>query len=227
MRNKYLNNFVRGILAGAAIGVGGLLNILCLSISQKILGGILFSAGLFTVCYFSLHLYTGKIGYLTENKKDYLLSLLIMYLGNIVGAVAFGYLLRIFGLINVDSISKVAMNVANKKFIDFGDGRGQSVLNMLGLSFLCGNFVFIGVDIYKKNKNWVIKILGIVIAVATFVILGMEHCIADLFYLAFANAFTLNFGSAVLAILIATIGNSLGALLLHFVINSSILKEHI
>ena len=46
----------------------------------------------FTIISLKLHLYTGKIGYLFNNKLKYLLELLIILLGNAIGAISFGYL---------------------------------------------------------------------------------------------------------------------------------------
>ena len=68
---KYqLLSFLKGILAGLAIGVGGFLYILmiCYVPSElgKVLGSLLFAVGLFTVCSLQLHLYTGKIGCVYE-----------------------------------------------------------------------------------------------------------------------------------------------------------------
>ena len=213
---KYLDNFLLGILAGIAIGLGGFLNLLLVSTGYealKYLGGFVFSVGLFTVCFFGLHLYTGKIGYVMENKKDFALSLLLMYLGNIIGAVGFGYLMHLTGLIQ-ETASTVALN----KIIVSKDAAGQSPLRMLLYSFFCGIMVFLAVDIFKKSKDWFIKVGGLVVCVALFVITGMEHCIADMFYFAFANVYATNFLPAFFAILLATAGNSLGAIATYIVV---------
>ncbi len=213
---KYLDNFLLGILAGAAIGLGGFLNLLLVSTGYealKYLGGFVFSIGLFLVCFFGFHLYTGKIGYVMDNKRDYALSLLIMYIGNIVGAVGFGYLMHLTG-----AIQETATTVAMNKIIKLQDAAGQSPLRMLLYSFFCGIMVFLAVDIYKKSKNWFIKVGGLVVCVALFVITGMEHCVADMFYFAFANTYATNFMAAFLAIIIATAGNSLGAIATYLVV---------
>ena len=218
---KYLDNFLLGILAGIAIGVGGLLNLLLISTdieALKYLGGFVFSVGLFTVCFFSLHLFTGKIGYVSDNDRSYALSLLIMYIGNIIGAVGFGYLMRLTGITNTGAVLEVtAPTVAFSKIIAI-DGIGQSPLRMIIYSFFCGIMVFLAVDIFKKSTNWFIKVGGLVICVALFVITGMEHCIADMFYFALANAYATNFLACFFAIILATAGNSLGAIASRFVV---------
>ena len=78
--------------------------------------------------------------------------------------------------------------------------------------------VFLAVDVYKKTNNWLIKIANLVICVALFVITGMEHCVANMFYFAFANIYATHFLNAFLALLIATAGNSLGALATYLVV---------
>ena len=209
---RYLDNFLLGILAGVAIGLGGFLNLLMVSQGLKYLGGILFSIGLFTVCFFSLHLYTGKIGYVTDNDRSYALSLFLMYLGNIIGAVGFGYLLRLTGISTTGILTDTANTVATNKIIDLDGNGGQSALKMIIFSFFCGIMVFLAVDIYKKAKNWIFKVGGIVVCVALFVITGMEHCIADMFYFAISNIYASKFLAAFFALVLATAGNSLGAI---------------
>lgn len=212
---KYLDNFLLGILAGIAIGLGGFLNLLLVSTgieACRYLGGFVFSVGLFTVCFFGLHLYTGKVGYVMENKRDYALSLLIMYIGNVIGAVGFGYLMHLTGVIQ-DTATSVALN----KIVYDGEV-GSSPLKILLYSFFCCIMVFLAVDIFKKSKNWFIKVGGLVVCVALFVITGMEHCIANMFYFAFANTYSTHFLYAFLALLIATAGNSLGAIATYIVV---------
>ena len=212
---KYLDNFLLGILAGAAIGLGGFLNLLLVSTgieALRYLGGVVFSIGLFTVCFFGLHLYTGKVGYVMENDRSYALSLLIMYIGNVIGAVGFGYLMFLTGAIR-DTATSVALNK-----IVFDGEVGASPLKILVFSFFCCIMVFLAVDVYKKTNNWLIKIANLVICVALFVITGMEHCVANMFYFAFANIYATHFLNAFLALLIATAGNSLGALATYLVV---------
>ena len=212
---KYLDNFLLGILAGIAIGLGGFLNLLLVSTgieACRYLGGFVFSVGLFTVCFFGLHLYTGKVGYVMENKRDYALSLLIMYIGNVIGAVGFGYLMHLTGV-----IQDTAISVALNKIVNDGEV-GSSPLKILLYSFFCCIMVFLAVDLFKKSKNWFVKVGGLVVCVALFVITGMEHCIANMFYFAFANTYSTHFLYAFLALLIATAGNSLGAIATYIVV---------
>ena len=70
---KRLSEFIKAILAGAAISIGG---IVFLSCDVKYVGAFLFSTGLVTVCMFGFNLYTGKIGYVLENDKVFFIDTL-------------------------------------------------------------------------------------------------------------------------------------------------------
>ncbi|MBQ2095540.1 MAG: formate/nitrite transporter family protein, partial [Firmicutes bacterium] len=69
---SYFKTFIGAILAGAAIGLGGLV---FLSVDSKVIGSFLFTIGLFTVCTMGLNLFTGKVCYVFQNDKKYALGL--------------------------------------------------------------------------------------------------------------------------------------------------------
>ena len=79
---KILKTFVSAILAGLCIGFGG---IAFLSIENKVIGALFFTVGLFCVCNFKLHLFTGKVCYTFENNLTYALELPVIWLGNLAG----------------------------------------------------------------------------------------------------------------------------------------------
>ena len=55
---KIGKTFVSGILAGISIAIGGLV---FLSVENRVIGAALFTVGLFSVCSFGFHLFTGKV----------------------------------------------------------------------------------------------------------------------------------------------------------------------
>ena len=69
---KILHTFILAILAGAAIGIGG---IVYLSMDNKTAGALMFTVGLYTICIHGLNLYTGKAGYLVNQPVSYLADL--------------------------------------------------------------------------------------------------------------------------------------------------------
>ncbi len=195
-----LRQLIYGIVAGLGIGIGGTVY---LSVENGIVGAFLFGIGLLAVCVFSLQLFTGKIGYLVYNKPSYLIELALTWLGNFLGTFIVGVVIkytRIFPkLSRVNEIVDVKLN----------DG----VLSIFILSTFCGILMFIAVDVYKNAKEGVIKAIGVFLPVVVFILSGFEHCIADMFYVTLANAWSLH---ALFYIIVMTIGNSLGGMIIPF-----------
>ena len=79
---KYLQTFVLAVLAGIAIGIGG---IVYLSLENKVAGALLFTVGLYTICAHGLNLFTGKVGYLVQQELSvlpgYLMDLAVIWAG--------------------------------------------------------------------------------------------------------------------------------------------------
>ena len=73
---KYVRLFALAVLAGAAIGIGG---IVFLSLENKIVGALMFTAGLYSICVHGLNLFTGKVGYAVEQPKSYIIDLVIIW----------------------------------------------------------------------------------------------------------------------------------------------------
>ena len=71
----YLKIFISSLLAGFCIVIGASVYLSLLATS-KIVGSLLFGFGLFVIINFELHLYTGKVGFILDNKPKYLLDLL-------------------------------------------------------------------------------------------------------------------------------------------------------
>lgn len=94
---RYLRLFVSALLAGVFISIGG---ILFLSVENKVIGAILFSVGLFAICTNSLALYTGKVCYCLDDKKN-LHDLPVIWLGNLLGTVLSSYLVRLTRIVTI------------------------------------------------------------------------------------------------------------------------------
>jgi len=206
---KYLRVFALAVLAGVMIALGGLAYVACCAYETtgvgKILGSVLFSAGLLSVCAFGLFLYTGRIGYAFEKKADYLLALLVGYLGNIIGACGIGYLCFATAPFTSGKMGAVVEGISSSRDIL---NQGETWYSALLLGVLCGILVFVGVDLFKR-KPGVIGTIALILAVTVFVVGGTEHCIANMFYFSAANHWN---GGTLLDIALVTLGNSLGSL---------------
>ena len=66
---KHIKTFLLGILAGASIGLGGLLFTLISNAGYKAIASACFSIGLLLVCLYGLNLFTGKVGFTLESEN--------------------------------------------------------------------------------------------------------------------------------------------------------------
>ena len=208
MKNVLLS-FLKGILAGLAIGLGGFLFVLMKHFVGgelgSVLGSFLFAIGLFLVCTFFLTLYTGKIGLVYEEKHDkwFYISLPVMYIGNTIGAFALGYLcFAIFK--NNEAMMKTISGICESRTAlnNFND-----YLSCIVKSFLCGLCVYLAVKCFGLNRLRLIGISLLVLFVFIFVYSGFQHCIANMFYFGFGNHISSN---TFINLALVTLFNSLG-----------------
>ena len=210
MKN-YLLIFLKGILAGLAIGLGGFLYILMVYLFKdtvpelgKILGSVIFSIGLFLVCTFSLYLYTGKIGLIYEGKqnKEYFISLPLMLIGNAIGAFGLGYIC-FFIFRNMDIYTSAVTAAESRLVFD----NTMDYITTIIRAFLCGLCVYLAVKSFSLNRLKPLGIILLVFFVFVFVYCGFQHCIANMFYFGFANAMNIN---TLINLLLVILFNSLG-----------------
>ena len=193
--------FFFAVLAGICIGLGGTV---FLSVDNKVVGAALFSLGLLTILGFGFNLFTGKVGYVFDNKPSYLLSLAMIWLGNFVGTALVALMMRytrMFGAL----YEKVAPIVQTK--LD------DNLLSILLLAIGCGMCMFIAVDQYKKRSSTV-RALFVIFPVMVFILCSFEHCVANMFYFVLAGSFTFK---TLMYLFVMTVGNSIGGLLIPFV----------
>ena len=186
-------------MAGLAIALGGTVY---LSVENQIVGALFFTVGLFTVCTMNFQLYTGRVCYLFENDKNYALQLPFIWLGNLTGAVLTAQLLMLTRI-----APKLAGSAALLCETKLSDNLGSSFL----LAMFCNLLIFIAVDGFKHHSHEIGKYLGLFFGVVAFILCGFEHCVADMFYFFLAGEIT---PDALLRIIIITLGNSVGGMLI-------------
>lgn len=193
----FMQIFLSAIFAGASIASGGAIFLLT---AHKVLGALLFSCGLFCVCEFGFHLFTGKVCYAKSASTHDRLALPVIYLGNLVGTLIFAGLLKMSRL--APALTERAVAVCNVKCAD-------SLLSLFVLGMFCNVFVFIGVEGFKSFKHELGKYIALFFGVVIFVASGYEHCVADMFYIAMAG-----WNAATIRVLLAvTAGNIVGGFL--------------
>ncbi|MCR5777313.1 MAG: formate/nitrite transporter family protein [Lachnospiraceae bacterium] len=195
---NYSKTLLTAVLAGFCIGLGGMIY---LSIDDKVVGSALFSVGLFVVLTMKLSLFTGKICYVLDgNKINNIINVIITWLGNFVGSLILSLMIRNTRV--GAGISERAIALCQVKLDD-------SYLSLFLLGFLCNIFIFIAVDEFKKNEHITGKYVAIFLGVMGFIIAGTEHCVADMFYINVAGAYSVEM---IVRLLIITAGNTLGGI---------------
>ena len=193
-----LKILVRAILAGVMISIGGTIFLTC---ESKLLGAFLFSIGLYAICAFGLNLYTGKIGYVIDNKPKYLIELGITLIGNLIGTIGCGYLL--FLTRQGDKLRGVASAICETKLND-------NLLSIFILAIFCGIIMYLAVDLFKRLTDFG-RYMGIFMGITVFILAGFEHCVANMYYFSAANMWS---WKTVLYVLVMIAGNSVGSILL-------------
>ncbi len=193
---KKLNCFVLAVLAGIMISIGGIIYLSC---ENKVIGALLFSVGLFYVVSRRFNLYTGKIGYIVENGTAFALDLGIIWIGNFIGALLTGSLMR---LTRQTALIEKAYGLCDVKIND-------TALSIFILAFFCGVLMYLAVDGYKTIPDSMGKNLAVLFSVTVFILCGFEHCVANMFYFSIASYWS---GKVILYLIIMTLGNSAGAI---------------
>lgn len=158
---------IKSIFAGLMISVGC---VSFLSVDNKIAGTFLFSLGLYTIILLKFDLFTGKVGYLSTNRNlDYLKYLGKVWLGNLIGTC-----------LGAATVAATRLTVSTGALVAVK--HNDNLLSLLILGVFCGMLMFIAVEGYKRCSNPLI----VVLPVMGFILCGFEHCIADMFYFAFA-----------------------------------------
>lgn len=171
------------ILAGVAIAIG---TIAYLQVGG-VIGAFIFAIGLLTITQFNLHLFTGKVSYITSYKEiPYILTVIV---GNLIGCCL------MFAFSAPAAVPIVAAKVATPLWLTFVE------------AMLCNILIYIGVEANRQGN-----IIGLILAVAAFIIAGFEHSIASACFIIAALHFT---PATFVYLIIAFIGNAVGGILFH------------
>lgn len=188
--------YLKGVLAGLVIAIGGTVY---LSVDNKYIGSALFAIGLFLIFSYGFNLYTGKIGYLIENGVKFIPDLCLIWLGNFTGTAAVGLILQLSRI--TPAISEKAAKLCEIKLND-------DLLSIFILGIFCGFLMFVAADNFKNATNAVQKYLAVFLPVMVFILSGFEHCVANMYYFAVSNNWTLKM---LLYLIVMTLGNTAGS----------------
>jgi formate/nitrite transporter FocA (FNT family) len=195
---EHLKTFISGILAGISIAIGGTVY---LSVDNKVVGALLFTVGLFAVCTFGFHLFTGKVCYVFEKDKSYALDLIFVWTGNLTGTwlVAKAELFTRVG----SALQEKAATLCETKL-------GDDPVSIFILAIFCNMLIYIAVEGYGKNPHELGKYLSLFFGVSVFILCGFEHCVANMYYFSVGCAWS---GKTFLYLLLMTLGNAVGGII--------------
>jgi len=229
------STFVLAVLAGAFIAFGGLLFTVVITTGEaevafgfkKLIGGLAFCLGLILVIVAGAELFTGNnlIVMAWASKRvstvQLLKNWLIVYVGNFVGAVGIAVLVFFAEVDGQHSgaVGETMLQIASSKC---GLGWTQAIAAGIG----CNVLVCLAVWLCMSARTVTDKILAIIFPITAFVATGMEHCVANMYFVPVAmlvkrrtpaanDNLEINFQNFILNNLIpVTIGNIIGGAVL-------------
>lgn len=199
MLKHYIDTFLYALIGGICIGIGGTAY---LCTDNAMIGAVLFTVGLFTICTMNFNLYTGKVAYLFDNKPSYLIDVFFIWLGNLAGTYIIALLL---------SFTRIAARMQARAAAICELKLSDGLVSLFILAIFCNMLIFVAVDVFKKNPHPIGKYLALFLGVVVFIVCGFEHSVADMFYFSTAKVWSLN---AFIALIVITIGNAIGGLLI-------------
>lgn len=219
--------FVFGVLAGIYIALGSAVATAVLSGGTldaglaKFIAGSVFSVGLILVLIPGSELFTGNIlmtiGFIYRKYSllKVLRNWLVVYFGNLLGAMIIAWLVFNSGLLarlgNLTPVGAVAVKITETKLqLGFAEALCRGIL--------CNMLVCLAVIMCIASRTVEGKILGIYFPIMTFVASGYEHSVANMYFLPaglmakgeFAPGFFTMFNN----LIPVTIGNIIGGLLI-------------
>ena len=163
------------------------------------IGPVIFAFGLLGVCYMGQALFTGKCGFLIEDKIP-IVDLLIILVMNLIG----GYLMGlIYSITDPELIKTATTKVASWSFS----------LSFFLKAVMCGIIMYIAVLCYRKGTP-----LGIIYGIPLFIFCGFQHCIANIITLGVAKTFSWS-------IILAIIGNFVGSIVMWYLSKDIIINK--
>ena len=181
--------FFMGIMAGVCIALGAQSsNVAMHDIANvglaRLVAGCVFPVGLMMIVFIGGELFTGDCMMTMACIKKkisvaaLIRTLVIVYIGNMVGAVALAYLVYLSGQYNYTSgaLGAFTIKVALGKV-------SLSFLPALISGILCNILVCLAVLMATSARDIAGKVWAIFFPICAFVVGGFEHCVANMFYI--------------------------------------------
>lgn len=200
------------VCSGLVIGIGGTASLLANNLYGawgKLIGGVLFSLGIFAIVVYEMKLFTGMVSDIPKMGWKNTWKLPVCFLGNTLGVL-------IVAMIAGDSfagetVSLQAQNLMQSKFS--ADGWA---LKALASSTLCGGLITLSVWSPKyAPKKGLSPTVGVMFPIIVFAFCGFDHSVANMLYLYFFGELSWR---VVGYVLITIAGNILGGTILPLIV---------
>lgn len=191
VKRDAVSTFVLAILAGAFIAWGGVFYTTTITSGEtplpfgvaKLLGGLAFSLGLILVIVGGAELFTGNnlivMAWASRRitTRQLLRNWAIVYAGNFVGAAGMAVLIYIAGFPHQASgqVGQTMMNIAATKC-------SLSWPHAMAAGIGCNLLVCLAIWLCMSARSVADKVLAIVFPITAFVATGMEHCVANMYF---------------------------------------------
>jgi formate/nitrite transporter len=187
-----IKTLVSAMLGGSYVGMGAMLS---LAIAGNMGGVAAANPGLAKLVYAALfpvnlllcvlaggQLFSGNTAYMAaavcEKKatmKDLVRSWSLSYVGNLVACVSFAWLCRYCGVLTGGAADLAATTLVAKTSTAFGP--------LMVKAMLCNWLVCLALHLSFQAKDMMGKYISILLPISTFVAIGFEHSVANMFLL--------------------------------------------
>lgn len=197
--------FVRGIMGGVYIAVGaafctiamtGVAPLLGAGFA-KLIGGAVFPIGLIAIILTGMELFTGDAMLLPmavwAGKSTYgklVKNWSFVYLGNFVGSLAFAAVVIMgpftqgnFAAAEPNAFGLMAVTVSIGKILTYKAAGDVGLLSLFFSGIGCNFIVCLAVLLAMTAQDAIGKILAIWFPIMSFVVIGFEHCVANMYFL--------------------------------------------
>ena len=199
------NLLLRGFMAGAYIAIGAALCTVCSTGAApilgagvaKMIGGAVFPVGLIAIVLTGMELFTGDcmiVPMAAMMKKitwgAVLRNWVWVYLGNLVGSLAYAYVMVIGPFVNgtaegmvVNAFGMTAINISVGKILTYKAvgtaGLWSCFIKAIGCNFLVNIAILLAIT----ADDVIGKFFGVWFPIMAFVATGFEHCVANMYFL--------------------------------------------
>lgn len=196
---------LRGIMAGVYIAVGaafctivqtGVAPLLGAGVA-KLIGGAVFPIGLIAIILTGMELFTGDAMLLPmavwSGKSTYgklIKNWTFVYIGNFIGSLAFAAMVIVapftqgnFTATEPNAFGLLAVTITVGKILTYKAAGSMGFLSLFVSGIGCNFIVCLAVLLAMTAQDVIGKIAAIWFPIMSFVVIGFEHCVANMYFL--------------------------------------------